>query len=72
MSIMFTTLCDLAKVACIAFSAVSQIEKGERIPRGDMLERLAVALNVAPCWLSYGDGPKPEGYALANGNVTDS
>lgn len=56
------TVRDLAKVAGIAFSAVSEIEKGERVPRADTLERLAVALNVPACWLVFGDGPAPDGW----------
>ena len=56
------TVREVADIAGVAFSAVSEIEKGERVPRADTLERLAVALNVPACWLVFGDGPKPEGW----------
>lgn len=57
------TVRSLADVAGVAFSAVSEIEKGERKPRADTLERLAVALKVPVCWLGFGEGPTPEGWA---------
>lgn len=56
------TVRDLADVAGVAFSAISEIEKGGRIPRADTLERLAVALKVPACWLVFGDGVAPEGW----------
>jgi len=56
------TVRALAEVAGVAFSAVTEIEKNKRRPRTDTTERLAVALGITPCWLSYGDGPAPEGW----------
>lgn len=56
------TVRDLADVAGVAFSAISEIEKGGRIPRADTLERLAVALKVPACWLVFGDGVAPDGW----------
>lgn len=57
------TVRALADKAGIAFSAVTEIELNKRRPRTDTTERLAVALGVTPCWLSYGDGPSPDGWA---------
>ena len=54
------TVREVADVAGVAFSAIAEIEKGQRVPRADTLERLAVALNVPACWLVFGDGPAPE------------
>ncbi|MBL9043154.1 MAG: helix-turn-helix transcriptional regulator [Myxococcales bacterium] len=56
------TVRALADVAGVSFSAITEIELNKRRPRTDTAERLAVALKVAPCWLSYGDGPAPEGW----------
>lgn len=56
------TVRALAEVAGVAFSAVTEIELNKRRPRTDTTERLAVALKVTPCWLSYGDGQAPDGY----------
>lgn len=40
---------------------VSQWRRGKYRPEGEELERLAVALGVAPGWLAYGTGPAPGG-----------
>lgn len=56
------TIRDVAVRAGVASSAVTEIEQGSRVPKADTLERLAAALQVAPCWLVFGDGPAPEGY----------
>lgn len=56
------TIRDVARLAGIASSAVTEIEQGTRIPRADTLERLAAALKVPGCWLVFGDGPEPEGW----------
>ncbi len=53
---------DLAKAASVPNSAITEIELGNRIPRANTLEKLAVALKVAPSWLVFGDGPAPDGY----------
>lgn len=57
------TVREVADVAGVAFSAIAEIEKGERVPRADTLERLAVALQVPACWLVFGDGPSPDGWS---------
>ena len=56
------TIRDVARLAGIASSAVTEIEQGTRIPRADTLERLAAALKVPGCWLVFGDGPAPAGW----------
>jgi len=56
------TVRALADLAGVSFSAVTEIELNKRRPRTDTVERLAVALKVAPCWLSYGDGSAPAGW----------
>lgn len=60
------TVRELAEVAGVAFSAISEIEKGSRIPRADTLERLAVALRVEPCWLAFGDPDKTPDQIVSN------
>jgi transcriptional regulator with XRE-family HTH domain len=37
---------------------ILNIEDGRTIPRLDLVERLAVALDVAPCWLAFGAPPE--------------
>lgn len=51
---------ELANKAEVAASTINHIEKGEKQPRGDTIERLAIALGVDPCWLLYGTGSKPK------------
>ncbi len=54
------TMTEVADEAGIAASTVNVIEKGQKQPRGDTVERLARALDVPRCWLAYGDGPVPD------------
>jgi transcriptional regulator with XRE-family HTH domain len=56
------TIRDVARLANVASSAVTEIEQGTRIPRADTLERLAAAVKVPGCWLVFGDGPAPKGW----------
>lgn len=53
------TMRDVARAAEISVQAVSLIESGKVCPKVDTCERLAVALDVAPCWLAYGVGRGP-------------
>lgn len=53
------TIRALAAAAGVASSAITDTEIGNRIPRADTLEKMARALGVSACWLSYGEGPKP-------------
>lgn len=41
-------------------TTVRQAEEGEMLPNVATVEKLAVALDVSPCWLSYGIGEGPE------------
>lgn len=50
---------DVARAAEVSVQAVSAMEAGRICPRVDTCERLAVALDVAPCWLAYGVGRGP-------------
>lgn len=47
----------LADAAETSSPTVLRIEKGALSPRVDTVEKLAKALNVAPCWLAFGLGP---------------
>ena len=46
--------------AGVGASTVNVIEKGNKQPRGDTVEKLARALGVSRCWLAYGDGQPPD------------
>lgn len=59
------TIRALAAAAGVASSAITDTEIGNRIPRADTLEKMARALGVSACWLSYGEGPKPAWAELA-------
>ena len=54
------TMTEVADEAGMAASTVNVIEKGQKQPRGDTVERLARALGVPRCWLAYGDGQAPD------------
>lgn len=54
------TMAELAEKAGISPSAVNLIEKGRRSPSAELVESLARALNIDPCWLAYGTGKKPD------------
>lgn len=61
---------DLAQRAGLAPSSITDIELGTRIPRTDTVDRLATALRVERCWLAYGDGKAPEGWAQPEEEAT--
>lgn len=45
---------QLSEAAGISVQTWSNTEAGKTVPKVDSLERMAVALNVAPAWLAYG------------------
>lgn len=45
----------LASAAGLSVQTWSNAEAGVTVPKVDSLERMAVALNVPPTWLAYGD-----------------
>lgn len=59
-----------AKAAGISHESLNLIEKGSTIPLVATCERLAVAFDVAPAWLTYGEGEVPEGLEPARGLMT--
>lgn len=50
---------ELARQVGLSVNAVSLLEAGTGIPRVDNCEALALALDVAPCWLAFGVGRGP-------------
>jgi transcriptional regulator with XRE-family HTH domain len=50
---------ELGRRAELSVQAVSLLESGRAFPRVDSCEALALALEVAPCWLAYGVGRGP-------------
>ena len=54
------TMAELGGKAGVSASAVNHIEKGNRSPSAEIVEFLARALEIDPCWLAYGTGAKPE------------
>lgn len=54
------SLMQLARISGVSPAAVSYLERGEKLPRTDTVERLARALQVSRCWLAFGDGQKPD------------
>lgn len=55
------SLRQLAEAAGISVQTVANTEAGSTVPKVDNVERLAVALDCAPCWLAFGvgsSGPK--------------
>lgn len=55
------SLRPVAKAAGVSHESLNKIEKGVNVPLVSTCERLAVALDCAPCWLTYGEGQAPEG-----------
>ena len=45
----------LSVAAGVSVQTWSKVEGGTAMPKVDSLERMAVALDVAPAWLAYGD-----------------
>jgi transcriptional regulator with XRE-family HTH domain len=56
------TIRDLGQAASVPNSSITEIEMGGRIPRANTLEKLANALKVSACWLTFGEGPAPHGW----------
>jgi transcriptional regulator with XRE-family HTH domain len=50
----------LAKKAGLTHTTVARLEEGYLYPTTDTIERLAIAMGVRPCWLTFGDGPMVE------------
>lgn len=50
---------QVAAAAGVSVQTWSQTESGATVPRVDSIERMAVALDVAPSWLAYGDDEAP-------------
>lgn len=50
------SLRQLAEAAGISVQTVANTEAGSTVPKVDNVERLAVALDCAPCWLAFGVG----------------
>lgn len=50
------SLRQLAAAAGISVQTVANTESGKTVPKVDNVERLAVALQCAPCWLAFGIG----------------
>lgn len=53
------TMAALGEKAGVGASTINSIEKGKKVPRGDTIELLAIALEVEPAWLLFGTGQKP-------------
>lgn len=66
------TMAELGERAGVGASTVNVIEKGNKQPRGDTVEKLARALGVPRCWLAYGDGQPPDFTALVTAEQTSS
>ena len=54
------TMAALGVKAGVGASTINNIEKGKKVPRGDTVELLAIALDVDPAWLLFGTGNKPQ------------
>lgn len=54
------TLRQVEDAAGVSRQTILLIEKGESEPRISTIEDLAVALDVAPGWLAYGEGEGPD------------
>ena len=49
------SLRELAAAATVSYQAVLNTETAQTVPRVDTIEAIAVALDVAPGWLAYGE-----------------
>ena len=45
----------LALTAGLSHTVAADIEHKSRIPRVDILEKLAIVLQLSPCWLAFGE-----------------
>ena len=50
------TLRELGQRSGVSWSSISAIEKGRQSATVETIERLAIALNVRPAWLAFGEG----------------
>jgi ribosome-binding protein aMBF1 (putative translation factor) len=50
------TLRELGERSGVSWSSISAIEKGRQSATAETVERLAIALNVRPAWLAFGEG----------------
>lgn len=50
------TMAQLGAHSGLAKATVAMLESGQQLPRIDVAERLANALDVSVCWLAYGEG----------------
>ena len=50
----------LARSAKTSDTTIRLIEEGRQVPRVDLAEKIARALDVSPCWLAYGVMQGPE------------
>ena len=50
------TLRELGQRSGVSWSSISAIEKGRQSATAETVERLAIALNVRPAWLAFGEG----------------
>jgi transcriptional regulator with XRE-family HTH domain len=53
------SLRELARLSGVSYQTIANIEQGRQVPRLDSVHRLAISLDVAPCWLAFGEGRKP-------------
>ena len=49
------TLRELGQRSGVSWSSISAIEKGRQSATAETVERLAIALNVRPAWLAFGE-----------------
>lgn len=49
-------LLPLSRLAEVSHDTAHCIERGQRIPRVDLIAKLAQALAVSPAWLAFGEG----------------
>ncbi len=59
----------LGRLSKTSDTTVRQIETGRSVPGVDVVERLAGALDVAACWLAYGQGEAPSLGGAATGKA---
>lgn len=50
----------MACATAVGVETWSNTEAGKTVPRVDIVERMAVALDVAPSWLAYEDECSPD------------
>lgn len=53
-------MAELGAKAGVSPSAINHIEKARGNPTALLVESLAKALDIDPCWLAYGTGETPD------------